>query len=145
MLECIEISGHDGKILIQVTSYERGQATNQDDANWLRSEVTVTVGPFSGMFRCALTTFDLARFADELKISLTVLSGKVPFRTFENDIDLEISFEARGTASIRGTLKPQESLQASMAFTIDSDQSYLANTLRQLEGALRKFPVRQAD
>lgn len=144
MLESIEISGNDGKILIQVTSYERGHATNEDDANWLRSELTVSVGSFTGRFCCAITTFDLARFAEELKVALATLSGRVPFHTSEGDIDLEIAFAARGTATIRGMLKPQESLQASMEFTIDSDQSYLARTLHQLGAALRKFPIRQA-
>jgi hypothetical protein len=52
-------------------------------------------------------------------------------------------FNKRGTATINGTAHPHRSPEASLVFRFDTDQSYLAETLRQLETVLRRFPIKQ--
>jgi hypothetical protein len=145
MSEQITISGHGGSLIVHVSSYERPGANDPDDANWLTSDAAIKVGVFSGEFRFALTTHDLIDFHEALKTGLSTLSGVVPFRTTERDIALEIIFDQRGTAAIKGSVEPQTSLEASLCFRFDTDQSYLTQTLRQLEAVLRKFPLKQTE
>jgi len=144
MSEQITVNGHRGSLIINVSSYERPDANDPDDANWLKSDATIKVGVFTGAFRFSLTTYDLITFYQAFKTGLSTLSGTVPFRTTESDIVLEILFDSRGSAVIKGCFEPQESLEASLRFRFDSDQSYLAQTAFQLDAVIRRFPVKQA-
>lgn len=139
----IKIAGEQGSLTIEVHGYERPSAKDPDDANWLRCDLTIKAGPFTGAFKCALTTYDLFAFAERLKSSLAVLSGTASFQNTEQDIAFEIDFDRRGTARIQGTAQPHRSLEGSLGFRFDTDQTYLAQSLRQLEAVLRSFPVKQ--
>lgn len=142
MSEEIRVAGHRAIIAIEVLSYERPEVMDPDDANWLKCGVSVKAGPFTGAFPCTLTTRDLATLTERLKTALGVPSGKVAFRTTESDISLEILFDNRGTAVVLGSVEPQVSPEASLHFRFETDQSYLTQTLRQLESVLRRFPVK---
>jgi hypothetical protein len=106
--------------------------------------VTVKAGPFAGAFKSSFTTYDLIRLHDELKTGLAALSGIVNFHNTENDIEFNIEFNNRGSASFTGIAHPHRWLEASLEFRLDTDQSALRQTLRQLEDAIRRFPVKQA-
>jgi hypothetical protein len=106
--------------------------------------MTIKAGPFSGAFKSAFTTYDFIALVEHLKGALATLSGTVSFQNTENDIALNIEFDKRGNGNIHGTAQPHRSPEASLAFRFDTDQSYLAQTLRELESVLRHFPVKQA-
>lgn len=144
MAEQIKFVCDQGGLTIEVYGYERPDTEDQDDANWLKCEVGIKAGPFSGAFKSAFTTYDLIALAERLKSSLAALSGTVSFQNTEHDIMLEIGFDKRGAASINGTAQPHRSLEASLAFRFDTDQSCLTQTLHQLEAVLRRFPAKQA-
>jgi hypothetical protein len=142
--ERIRFAGEQGELTIDVHAYERPDASDRDDANWLSCEIAIKAGPFAGTFRCAFTTFDLLTLAERLSGALKVLSGTVSFQNTEQDIDFQIDFDKRGTAILRGEVRSHRSPEISLGFRFDSDQTYLAQSLRQTETVLRKFPVRQA-
>jgi hypothetical protein len=142
--EQIKFAGEQGSLVIEISGYERPGAEDQDDANWLRSEVTIKIGPFSGAFKSAFMTYDLIGLHDRLKNGLAALSGTLSFQNTEHDIAFDIEFDKRGAATISGTAHPHRTPEASLKFGFDTDQSYLAQTLSQLEAVLRKFPVKQA-
>jgi hypothetical protein len=142
--EQIRFAGEQGTLAIEIYGYERSVAEDQDDANWLRAELTVKAGPFSGAFKSAFTTYDLTSLCDGMKNVLAALSGSMSFQNTEHDIAFNIEFDKRGGATINGTVHPHRSPEASLKFRFDTDQSYLAHTLSQLEALLRRFPIRQA-
>ena len=144
MTEQIKFACEQGALTIEVCGYERPGAEDQDDANWLRCEVSIKAGPFSGAFKSAFTTHDLIALAERLRGTLAALSGTVSFQNSEQDIVFDIAFDKRGTASINGTAQPHRALEACLTFRFDTDQSCLAQTLRQLEAVLRSFPAKQA-
>jgi hypothetical protein len=144
MPEQITLSGEQGSLVIQIYGYERPSAEDQDDANWLRCEVAVKVGPFAGTFKAAFTTYDLIAFSERLRSAVTTLAGSVSFQNTEGDIDLDIALDKRGGAVIKGRANPNGLLETFLQFRLDSDQSYLTQTLGQLEAVLRSFPARQA-
>ena len=141
--EQIKFAGEQGSLLLEVSGYENPLATNEDDANWLASTLTIKAGPFAGVFRVAFTTHDLISLRDRLKNGLAALSETVSFQSTEDDIAFDIEFNKRGAATISGTAQPHRSLEASLTFRLDTDQSALAQTLRQLETVVRRFPTRQ--
>jgi hypothetical protein len=142
--EQIKFAGEQGALTIEVYGYERPAAEDQDDANWLRCDVSINAGPFRGTFKSAFTTYDLIALAERLKGALAALSGTVSFQNTEDDIAFDVRLEKHGSATISGAAHPHRSLEASLAFRFDTDQSYLAQALRQLEAVLRIFPVKQA-
>jgi hypothetical protein len=139
----IKLAGEQGALLVEVRGYERPATKDQDDANWLRCEVSIKVGPFGGAFKAAFTTYDLIVLAERLKRALATPSGTVSFQSTEGDIDLDIVLDKRGGAIIRGRANPNGWQGTFLQFQFESDQSYLTQTLGQIEAALRSFPVKQ--
>jgi hypothetical protein len=134
--------GENGKLVIEVSGYERSSADNEDDANWLTSSLTVKAGPFSGTMRVAFTTHDLTLLHDRLKQALVSLSGTVPFENTDGELSLTVDFNKRGGASIKGIAQTRGPLGAALHFQLETDQSALTQTLHQLDDVLRAFPVR---
>ena len=140
----ITLTGEQGRLVLQVASYENPSATDGNDANWLASSISVQAGPFSGVLNAAFTTHDLFNLYEQLKKALASLSGSVTFQSTEGDLSLTIEFNKRGAATISGVIQPHGSHGASvLQFQLDTDQSALSQSLRQLEVALRLFPVKQ--
>lgn len=141
----VTLTGEQGRLAIDVASYENPSATDRDDANWLASTIGVKAEPFSGAFNATFTTHELIILHEQLKKALASLSVTVTFQSTEGDLSLSIEFSKRGAATISGVVQPVVSHGAASAlhFRLDTDQSALTQTLRQLEVALRRFPVKQ--
>ena len=143
MAEQIKFAGGQGGFTIEIHGYERPGAGDQDDANWLKCELSIKAGPFSGKFKCAFTTYDIIALAERLRSALAA-SGTVIFQSTEGDIDLDIALDKRGGAVIKGRANARGLPETSLQFRFDSDQSYLAQTLGQVDAVLRRFPAQQA-
>lgn len=53
--------GNKGKLRLGVLDYENKRPQNVDDVNWLRAELDVDVGAFSGKICFGLTAVELER------------------------------------------------------------------------------------
>lgn len=137
----VPIEGDGGSITIGVLGYENPVAADDSDANWLRSKVRVVVGPFSGEVDAALTTQDFVYFERELTEMLRTLHGKATFQTDEDWLRFEIGLGSRGTATVSGVVKSAGVSQASLRFSFETDQSFLAQTKRALAEVAAHFPV----
>lgn len=139
----VPIKGNGGSISIDVLGYENAAASNDSDANWLRSKIKVAAGPFSGETDAALTTQDFVYFERELAEVLRTLKGKATFQTDEDALRFEVEMSSRGTATVSGAAKAGGGLQASLRFSFETDQSYLAQTKRALAEVTENFPIQQ--
>jgi hypothetical protein len=143
LTERIKFMGENGSLTVEVYRYERPGTEDADDANWLNCEVSVKAGAFGGNFKCAFTTHDFVALHQRLKTAVESLTGNVSFQNTEADLFLNIDFGKRGATLVHGKAQPHRSPEGTLSFEFDSDQSYLAQTLCQLEAVLRHFPVRQ--
>ncbi|HTS75310.1 MAG TPA: hypothetical protein VMG40_03850 [Bryobacteraceae bacterium] len=139
----IVLSGEGGRVVIEVDSYERSGAPDFHDANWLTASVSVTAGSFAGSFSISIGTYELVELYRRLSAGLENLSGTVSFENLETDLMLNIEFLDRGKVRISGEAHPRANPSGRMAFSFDSDQSYLGHTLEQMRSILRQFPVKQ--
>lgn len=139
----VPIAGTGGSVTIEVIGYENPAAGNDSDANWLRSTVRVSVGPFAGDIEGSLTTQDFAYFERELSEVLRTLQGKATFQTDEDWLRFEVGMGSRGTATVSGVVKAGGGSQASLRFSFETDQSYLGETNRALGAVAKDFPVKQ--
>lgn len=139
----VPIGGTGGSVTIEVIGYENPAAGDDSDANWLRSTVRVSVGPFAGDIEGSLTTQDFAYFERELSEVLRTLQGKATFQTDEGWLRFEVGMSLRGTATVSGVVKAGGGSQASLRFSFETDQSYLGETNRALGAVAKDFPVKQ--
>jgi hypothetical protein len=141
--ESVIFSGNGGRLILRVSGYERPDSTDPYDANWLTTEVAVEAGPFAGAFKAAFSTYDFAELRDRLYAAVEQISGDFDFESTEGDLVLKTSFSARGSATVRIAAKPNAPLAPTISFTIESDQSILAETVCQLSAVLKFFPIRE--
>src|SRR5579884_2627845 len=113
--------GDGAKITIEVFDYENPLAQDPDDASWLKSELAVHAGPFSGAFKTALTTHDLAALYQRIYEGLQSLSERVSFQTTEGDLDLNIDFFKSGKAQIQGVVQPHGVARTALNYQFQSD------------------------
>jgi hypothetical protein len=87
-------------------------------------------------------TTEFAAFRDQLRSLLRTLSGEAAFQHSEGNVEVNLAL-GNGKGSISATVRGLVSLGPELVVTgFDTDQSYLAETLRQLDDAVQAFPVR---
>lgn len=139
----MRIEGHSGrKVVVAVHGYERDDADNPDDANWVRSSVTAEMGSFGGAVEAAFCTHDFARFLAALKEVVAGTGPMASFRTHEEALEVDVQVERTGQATVTGTLRQTDQGTTSLAFSFSSDVTYLTHTVRDLQQVVESFPVR---
>ena len=138
----LPINGHGASISIEVSGYERPSAQNVHDANWLKCSVALNLGYFTADYLATFETSDFVRFRDGLKIVLSTMSGAASFVTCEGALNCTIEMAPTGTARIKGVAQVHAHTTATLSFSFETDQSFLAETLREVEGVIREFPMR---
>ncbi len=143
----VKIRGDGSSIQIEVFGYERPYANDEYDANWLRARCSVTLAEFSAVLNLALDTHGFARFADELEQAVQLLKGRATFSTVEAGLGIEIKFTTAGHAEVFGSTRSQKSNVpdvSTLSFSFETDQSFLAHTVRDLKTIVSRFPVRSS-
>ncbi len=139
----VSVEGEGATIGIEVFDYENPLAQHPDDASWLKAELTVQVGPFSGSFKTSVTTHDLAALCARTEQALQMLSGRVSFETTEGDLTLNMEFSKSGKVQIEGTAQPNGTLKTALQFRFQTDPSALDQMVRGLKVVTQRFPARQ--
>ena len=132
------------RLAIDAEGYERTPVGETYDDNWLRVEVRVAIGGFTGKAKCAIQTSELASFADELKGLFETLKGTAKFETLEDQLGLTLTGDGRGHIDLKGHLVDQAGIGNQLNFKLTLDQSDLGNSLRELESVVSTYPFRQA-
>lgn len=143
MSNTVVFAGAGGKIEIEVFGYERSAVSDLDDANWLDARLLAEAGSFHGTFSLSLTTAELFSLCRDLEKAIDSLSGRVSLKSLESDLELTITFGARGAAEIAGVLRPGGWSPGVLHFQLQSDQSYLASSVQQLRSLTQQFPFRE--
>jgi hypothetical protein len=146
MAKTMEIRGHGGRIKIDVQGYERPDTSDGDDANWLAAQCNVVAGEFSCTLNLSLVTRDFAGFLMQLEKAVDSLNGTAAFTTLEEGLQIEVKFNHAGHADLFGRARSQTSLvpeQSVLSFSFETDQSFLAQTVRDLHGIVTQFPIRR--
>jgi len=146
MTKTVEIGGHGGHIKIDIQGYARPETSDEDDANWLITQCNVAVAEFSGILKLSLVTLDFAEFLTQLEKVVDSLNGTATFTTLEEGLHIEIKFNHAGHADVFGRARSQTSMlpePSVLSFSFETDQSFLAQTVRELRGIVTQFPIRK--
>jgi hypothetical protein len=83
-----------------------------------------------------------------LEQAVKALKGEAAFSTVEAGLSIEIKFTTAGHAEVFGSARSQTSTVPDvsvLSFSFETDQSFLAHTVRELRIIGSRFPVRAAN
>lgn len=142
MSRSVTIGGHAGTIVLEIVGYENPTASNYDDANWLDAKLTAEIGPFAGTFAISLRTAELVGLCEDLEKAAGSLSGQFSFESMESDLALEGRFGRGGSVELTGVVRTAFQPGVALQYRLESDQSFLTQTVEDLKLVIREFPVR---
>ena len=132
------------RITIDVRSYERPASGEYWDDNWLVTNISVVVGGFCGRVGANIMTAELVRFSEELYVLYERLTGTAEFTTLEGQLLLKLTGDGRGHIQLEGQVLDQAGIGNRLSFALDFDQTFLPQSMRDLDSILHAFPVRGA-
>jgi hypothetical protein len=136
----IEISGEGSLITLEVHGYERPNAEDIEDANWLLCRVALKVGTFSGEFSTSFLTHELSAFLQAALAILENSEGTALLTHIEDSLRLEVGMDQSGRGKITGQAKVLDVSQTILSFVFNTDQTLLTKTCAGLEAALAQYP-----
>ncbi len=136
----IEIEGDGSKLMIEVLGYERPNAADAEDANWLLCRIELKVGTFSGEFNSSFLTHEFSSFLQGCLAVLEKSEGTAQLAHIEDALRLELSMEKSGRGKITGQAKVLDVSQTILSFVFNTDLTFLTKTCAGLEEALKKYP-----
>lgn len=127
-------------IMIRLTSNGAG------DDIWLVGDIEIQVQGFVGKLSAYFEPYDFSLFATQLTQLHSSLSGTATLRPREEQLVLTLKGNGRGCINVNGVAYSQATWQNKLEFTFEIDQTFLLESLAQLEvlsNAISK-PVIQA-
>jgi hypothetical protein len=137
------VAGHGCRLVLRVSAYEWPDEVSGWDANWLTGEVELQAGQtgwFHARHGAALRTQELAQFRDELREVVASLSGTATLHHLESQVGCTVEL-ANGRGSLSAFVKEHVGSELHV-HECETDQSYLAQTVRELDAMVEMFPVR---
>jgi len=137
------VAGHGCRLVLRVSAYEWPDEVSGSDANWLRGEVELQAGRagvFHARHRAALRTEELAQFRDQLQEVVASLNGTATLQHLESQVGCTVEL-ADGRGNLSAFIKEHVGSELHV-HECETDQSYLAQAVRELDAIVEMFPVR---
>jgi hypothetical protein len=139
---------HGDGVAISVSGYANPDARDYWDGNWLRTDVAIRIGPWSGRYAAALRTDEFQRFLAEVEALDTGGKEAAVFEPAEPWLHFTLRRDHTGHIALEGEASPEGMGvpfgQVALRFRLQEfiDQTYLAGIAEQLRSVLAEFPVR---
>jgi hypothetical protein len=130
------------RLVIEVHGYERDEALDPYDANWLRCSAEVEQGAFRGSVKASFATGDLTRFLSELDGIMTGSRAVASFDTMEEALAFRVEVNRAGRAMVTGKLREADAPRAELSFAFETDRSFLMTAHADLKRIVSAFPER---
>lgn len=112
------------------------------DKNWIKTQVTIKGGKFSGQYFGDFMTVDYEKFKQELSILYDNLQGTANFNDLEGYLELKITGDGIGHFKVDVKACDQPGVNASeLTFTMGFDQSEIKDLVNQLDRITNQFPI----
>ncbi|SIN70035.1 WapI family immunity protein [Algoriphagus halophilus] len=111
------------------------------DRNWIKSNVIVKAGGFSGQFECDLMTTDFERFKKSLSQLYDKLDGTASFNTMEGQVEIKIKGDGIGHFEADCSVMDDAGIGNKLDFEINFDQTIISEMVRQLNDITKTYPI----
>jgi hypothetical protein len=129
-------------LLVEPGRYERPEADDFWDGNWVRANVTVVAGAFRGSYAADLRADEFEQFHRELAELYRALIGEARYKALEPWLDIRVVGDGLGHLKATCELRDDSSFGARLWFELTFDQTELKLRLADLAELVRLFPVR---
>ncbi len=130
------------RIEVDVQGYERDLTGEYWDDHWLTVQICVRVGGFRGAVSATIITTDLSELLAQLQPLYETLNGVAEFRTMEEQLALTLTGSQLGQIELRGIVLDRPGVGNRLGFSIQFDQSHLAQSIKELDEVVARFPPR---
>jgi hypothetical protein len=131
-----------GRLALWVQGWEREEAANVHDANWLRFTAWYTSkGSRVLLSGGALMTFDLEKWLEQMRALELERDGAAILAPIEPHLRVELTADSLGHLDLEVEITPDPATQEHR-FREELDPSILPARLRELAEICRRFPVR---
>ena len=140
----VSVAGDGFRLLLRVAGYERPSLESGADANWLAGEAELTAdvgGSFRARRGVSLRTEELAAFRRAVRRLVEDLDGEATLNHMEAEVGCTIRLH-RGTGELDAFIREHVPGVELRVEAVATDQSYLEETLRQLDALVSEFPVK---
>lgn len=103
-----------------------------------RGEAAVASWGLQAQGKVWFTTANVSSFYNELNTCYQALAGEATFSTADENLSFTVVFGPRGRADINGTFQDSHNPGNEMKFRIQTDQSFIAQTLAELAELVRQ-------
>jgi hypothetical protein len=115
------------------------------DKNWVKTQVTVKGGKFSGQYTGEFMTVDFEKFKQELSKLYNNLKGTANFNDLEGYLELKINGDGIGHFEVEVKACDQPGINGSeLTFTMAFDQTELNELVKQLDRITKRFPYQES-
>lgn len=112
------------------------------DKNWIKTQVTIKGGKFSGQYSGDFMTVDFEKFKQELSMLYDNLQGTANFNDLEGYLELKITGDGIGHFEVDVKACDQPGVNASeLTFTMGFDQTEIKDLVNQLDRITKQFPI----
>jgi hypothetical protein len=111
------------------------------DRNWIKTNVTVKGGVFSGQFVAEFMTTDFEIFKQQLNKLDNDFNASATFEPLEQQLVLKIKGDGLGHFEVDCEAKPEPHLGQTLTFSISFDQTQIKDYIRQLDRITNAFPI----
>ena len=138
-MEKFELRGEKGKILIDINKvYGFPEKTSYVGGYECILGIEIKVGSYLVKSYFSSSTGELFQFHQGLKKCHTDLNGIAKFDSYESNLHLSVEYDF-GKVIIYGKFQKYLSIENILSFEFYSDQSYLSQTVKQLEEITAKY------
>jgi hypothetical protein len=140
----VAVSGEGIRFAFRVTGYERPALEGGDDANWLVADaelIFLAEGRFVARRSVALRTEEVEAFRDALRHVVENLDGQATLTHLEDEIGCTVRLNG-GRGEVDAFLRQHVPGVRIQAEQVPTDQSFLSETVRQLDALVAEFPVK---
>ncbi len=111
------------------------------DRNWIKANVTVKGGVFSGQFVAEFMTTDFEYFKQQLKKLDNDFTASVLFEPVEQQLVLKIKGDGFGHFELDCEATPEPHLGTTLSFSLSFDQTQIRDYIHQLDRITKAFPI----
>ena len=112
------------------------------DRNWVRTNVTVKSGAFSGQFTADFMTTDFELFKRDLKNLDKDFNGTAKLEPLEGQLILNITGDGLGHFEVKCAATDQPGYGGTLSFTLSFDQTELPRLINELDKITKAFPIK---
>jgi len=146
MSRAFHIGGESAEhVTVEVVAREHPDQSDYWDGNWLTAWIDVASGPFQGKYRAALRAEEFVHFRDQLQTLFEDREAPpAEFESMEPWLRFEVHRSDRqGHLRVSGRAQTEPFFDSHnvLYFVLELDQSFLPDTLEELNGVIQEFPV----